>query len=358
MGNPTTPSPGAGYTWITTSSGDNPTEDGYWQAPADPNAAANYEAGKAASTWKLPMAPGASYFEAGTGNPWVTPGLQRSMNEFFSTPTSGYGAYMAPGGANYGAELGRWQFSNSAPVPQTAPRGWGRYPGQGGGLPSAGWVTNPTAGGVPPQTPNPYQLKLNPMTNNNGGGGGVPPATVTPPQQPPTGGGSPYQPPGGGAYPPGFTPGTTPPSTQGWMPGPATQQVSQNSLSGFRFQNAAPGSVEANFNAIQAKHGPQDAISYLMLYGNNGGQRHQFENALQAGGMSSADVSRIINQFSAGGSGGQFNNGLAGFNGGVFSNGTDVGGLLKSIGVQDTSARDALAAFNAQRAARMAKIRG
>jgi hypothetical protein len=285
------------------------------------------------------------------------------MNEFFSTPTSGYGAYMAPGGANYGAELGRWQFSNSAPVPQTAPRGWGRYPGQGGGLPSAGWVTNPTSGGVPPQTPNPYQLKLNPMTNNNGGGGGgVPPAPVTPPNQ--NGGGTPYQPPGGGAYPPGFTPGTTPPSTQGWMPGPATQQVSANTLSGFQFQNAAPGSVQDTFNKIQSRYGPQDAISYLMLYGQNRtdpkqqSAMGQFTNALQAGGMSSADVNRIINQFSAGGSGGIFNNNLSGFNGGVFSNGTDVGGLLKSIGVQDTSARDALAAYNAQRAARMAKIRG
>jgi hypothetical protein len=322
----------------------------YWAQQAQQDAQ-NRAAGAAASTWKLPMAPGASYFEAGTGNPWVTPGLQRSMNEFFSTPTSGYGAYMAPGGANYGAELGRWQFSNSAPVPQTAPRGWGRYPGQGGGLPSASWVTNPTSGGVPPQTPNPYQLKLNPMTNNGGGGGGVPPAPVTPPQQPPTGGGSPYQPPGGGAYPPGFTPGTTPPSTQGWMPGPATQQVSQNSLSGFRFQNAAPGSVEANFNAIQSRYGPQDAISYLMLAGQNRTSPTQqsamgnFQNALRAGGMSSDDVNRIINQFSAGGSGGQFNNGLAGFNGGQFSGGQDMTGLLASVGVKDTTALDALNSF-------------
>jgi hypothetical protein len=330
MGNPTTPSPGAGYTWITTSSGDNPTEDGYWQAPSDPNAAANYEAGKAASTWKLPMAPGASYFEAGTGNPWVTPGLQRSMNEFFSTPTSGYGAYMAPGGANYGSELGRWQFSNSAPVPQTAPRGWGRYPGQGGGLPSAAWVTNPTSGGVPAQTPNPYQLKLNPMTNNSGGGGGVPPLPVTPPVQ-------------------NGNVGT--PSTEGWMPGPATSQVSPNTLSGFRFQNAAPGSVEANFNAIQSKYGPQDAISYLMLAGQNRtspttqSAMGTFTNSLRAGGMSSDDVNRIINQFSAGGSGGQFNNGLAGFNGGQFSGGQDMTGLLASVGVKDTTALDALNSF-------------
>jgi hypothetical protein len=168
------------------------------------------------------------------------------------------------------------------------------------------------------------------MTNNSGGGGGVPPLPVTPPVQ-------------------NGNVGT--PSTEGWMPGPATSQVSPNTLSGFRFQNAAPGSVEANFNAIQSKYGPQDAISYLMLAGQNRtspttqSAMGTFTNSLRAGGMSSDDVNRIINQFSAGGSGGQFNNGLAGFNGGQFSGGQDMTGLLASVGVKDTTALDALNAF-------------
>ena len=258
------------------------------------------------------------------------------MNQFFSTPTSGYGDYMAPGGANYGAQLGRWQFSLTAPVPQTAPQGWGRYPGVGGGLPPAPWVTNPGAPALPTNSgvaPKAYQLGTNYTLPTQGNG--QPPVTVTPPSQPAQGG--------------------TPPSTEGWMPGPATSQVPSNTLSGFTFQNAAPGSVQATFNAIQAKYGPQDAISYLMLNGQNNGAWRQFTNSLQAGGMSEQDVARIQNQFSAGGSGGIFNNNLAGFNGGVYSTGTDQTGLLASLGIQDTSARDALAAWNAQQKKRLGR---
>lgn len=348
--NPSSP-PGPGYVWISDgSSGSNGTDGGgYWMAPGDPNAAANYTAGGAAASWKLPMAPGPSYFESGTGNPWVTPGLQRSMNQFFSTPTSGYGEYMAPGGADYGAQLGRWQYSTSAPVPKTAPQGWGRYPGMGGGLPSAPLVTNPTQGGLPPQQgqsgPLPYQLKSNytlptnsGTTGQTGGAPGFkPPETITPPQT-----AVPQQ-------------GTTPPSTQGWMPGPATSQVPSNTLSGFTFQNAAPGSVQANFNAIQAKYGPNDAINYLIRNGYTNGAWSQFTNALKAGGMGQEDISRITNQFSAGGSGGIFNNSLEGFNGGVYSNGQDVTGLLASLGIKDTSAADALAAYKAQQKARLGR---
>lgn len=336
MANPAN-SPGPGYVWVSTGSGgDDPSGGGYWLAPTDPNTQQNYEAGEAASTWKLPPAPGASYFQEGTGYPWVTPGLQRSMNQFFSTPTSGYGDYMAPGGADYGAQLGRWQFSHTAPVPKTAPQGWGRYPGVGGGLPPAPWVTNPGAPALPTNSgvaPKAYPLGTNYTLPTQGNG--QPPVTVTPPSQTPQGG--------------------TPPSTEGWMPGPAQSQVPSNTLSGFKFQNAAPGSVQANFNAIQAKYGPQDAISYLMLNGQNNGAWRQFTGALQAGGMSEQDVARIQNQFSAGGSGGIFNNNLAGFNGGVYSTGTDQTGLLASLGIQDTSARDALAQWNAQQKKRLGR---
>jgi hypothetical protein len=343
MGNPTTSPPGAGYVWITTSSSEDPSKtDGYWQAPSDPNAAANYEKGADAISWKLPPAPGASYFEPGTGNPWVTPGLQRSMNQFFSSPTSGYGDYMAPGGQDYGAQLARWQFSNSAPVPKTAPVGWGRYPGVGGAPPQASWVQNPPITSAPPSGGG---ARPPPKFGTNYG---LPTSNVPPPA---TGGGSPYETPGYGA-------GTKPPSAEGWMPGPATSQVPANTLSGFQFQNAAPGSVQDTFNKLQTRYGPQDAISYLIQNGYTNGDWSRFTNSMKAGGMSDQDVARITNQFSAGGSGGIFNNNLAGFNGGVYSTGQDVTGLLSSVGVRDTSARDALAAYNAQRAARMAKIRG
>ena len=138
------------------------------------------------------------------------------------------------------------------------------------------------------------------------------------------------------------------------MPGPAQNQVSQNTLTGFRFTNPAAGSVEANFNAIQNRYGANDAINYLMRAGyGTGNAANTFFNALQSGGMSEQDVSRIRNQFSAGGSGGVFNNGLEGFNGGVYSNGTDQVGLLASLGIQDNSARDALNSFlNARRSRR------
>lgn len=322
MGNPTSASPGAGYTWIDTGGGEDPSHStGYWLAPTDPNAQANYQAGAAAANWTLPKAPGASYFEAGSGNPWVTPGLQRSMNEFFSTPTSGYGAYMAPHGADYGAQLPRWQFSNSAPVPQTAPVGWGRYPGVGGAPAQAPWVTNPNTftppKSAPAGAPPPYQL---------GSNYSLPTAPGTPPQ---TGGGSPYTPSATGT-----------PSTEGWMPGPATAQVSPSSLSGFTFANAKPGSVQDNFNKLQARYGADDAINYLIREGYTKGHGEaqspwsQFLGSLRAGGMGDQDISRITNQFSAGGSGGVFNNSLGGFNGGTFSNGLDMQGLLGTVGAQ------------------------
>jgi hypothetical protein len=268
-------------------------------------------AGGALTGWTLPKAPGAKYFEPGTGNPWVTPGWQRSANEFFSTPTSGYGAYMAPGGADYGAQLGRWSFSSSAPVPPTAPRGWGRYPGTPGGVPTAPWVQNPVTSAPP-----------------SGGGGPITPKAM----------------PTGGYYNPTNLPQTgastnppapvTPPSTGGWMPGPATSQVPQNTLSGFQFQNAAPGSVEAAFNALQAKYGPQEAMSFLVSQGSagrNGTQSplNSWALAMQAGGMSGDDVNRVINQFNPSGSGGIANNSLAGYDN-TFAQ--RMGGLLSSVG--------------------------
>ena len=355
MANPTTPSPGAGYVWVPGSAGgEDPSHatEGYWMAPGDPNTQNNYNAGAAITGWTLPKSPGASYFQAGTGNPWVTPGLQRSMEQFFRTPTSGYGDYY--GVQDYGAQLPRWQFSNSAPVPATAPVGWGRYPGVGGSPGPAPWVTNGNGGGqagagatgnwtsnsgVPSGG---YQNPTNlPQFNWSN-----PPTTVTPPSN---GGNS------NTGSAPGFNPGTTPPSTQGWMPPPATTQVSANTLSGFRFQNAAPGSVQANYNAIAGQYGANDAINYLMRNGNNNGAVSTFTNALKASGMNEQDISRIQNQFSAGGAGGVFNNSLEGFNGGVYSNGQDVTGLLASLGIKDTSAADALAAMKAQRKARLGR---
>lgn len=360
MANPTN-SPGPGYVWVPGSAGgEDPSHatEGYWMAPGDPNTQNNYNAGAAITGWTLPKAPGASYFQEGTGNPWVTPGLQRSMEQFFRTPTSGYGDYY--GVQDYGAQLPRWQFSHSAPVPATAPVGWGRYPGVGGSPGPAPWVTNGNGGGqagagatgnwtsnsgVPSGG---YQNPTNLPQNN----GTTPPIPVTPPSN--GGNSNPSYPPGTPpGYPPGFNPGTTPLSTQGWMPPPATTQVSANTLSGFRFQNAAPGSVQANYNAIAAKYGPNDALNYLYRNGYNNGAVSTFTNAMKSGGMSSEDVARITNQFSAGGAGGVFNNSLEGFNGGVYSNGTDQVGLLASLGIQDNSARDALNSFlNARRSRR------
>ena len=318
--------PGPDYVWISSGlNGEDPSAGGggYW-AP-NPYATLNTQPAPAANTVAGPNS--AATINA---NWQMSQPLQNQFAELLTNPVSGYSPV-----ANYGAQLGRFQFSHTAPVPATAPVGWGRYPGTGGSPPPPKWLTNPTTPPLP--TANPPGSYVGGGGSSGGSGNGAGNGGYT------------------SAYPPGYTPGSTPPSTQGWMPGPATSQVSSNTLSGFKFANAAPGSVQANFNAIQAKYGPQDAISYLILNGQNNGAWRQFTNSLQAGGMSEQDVARIQNQFSAGGSGGIFNNNLAGFNGGVYSNGTDQTGLLASLGIQDTSARDALAAWNAQQKKRLGR---
>lgn len=322
--------PGPDYVWISDgSSGSGGTDGGgYWMQ--NPYATLNTQPAPATNTVAGPNS--AATINA---NWQMSQPLQNQFAELLTNPVSGYSPV-----ANYGAQLGRFQFSHTAPVPATAPVGWGRYPGTGGSPPPPKWLTNPTTPPLPTANP-PGSYVNGPGAGSGGSSGG-------------SGNGA-----GNGgytsAYPPGYTPGTTPPSTQGWMPGPATSQVPSNTLSGFTFQNAAPGSVQANFNAIQAKYGPNDAINYLIRNGYTNGAWSQFTNALKAGGMGQEDISRITNQFSAGGAGGVFNNSLEGFNGGVYSNGQDVTGLLASLGIKDTSAADALAAYKAQQKKRLGR---
>ena len=197
--------------------------------------------------------------------------LANQLAELQSNPVSGYSP-----NADYGATLGRFQFSNTAPLPATAPAGWGRYPGTG----------------APPQ--------------QGGGGGGVPAPAVTPPQQ---------------YIPPGWTTGTYNGVT-GAIPTPSTNNAQTVDSAGnragppppttnpgdalsflkqFQFQNAAPGSDAAKFNAVMQKYGPQDAMNLLLNGGLWNTLGSQFQGATQNAGLSRDDYSRLVNEFSAGG---------------------------------------------------------
>jgi hypothetical protein len=97
--------------------------------------------------------------------------IQNQLAELYTNPVSGYSPQ-----ANYGARFGRFQFSGTAPVPQTAPVGWGRYPGVDGSPPSASWLAGQTM--APPQ----WYHGTGAGTGGGGtGGGSVPPSPITPP---------------------------------------------------------------------------------------------------------------------------------------------------------------------------------
>lgn len=281
--------------------------------------------------------------------------LQASFARQVADPASGYG--WPPG---YGAQLGRWQVSNTAPVPQTAPQGWGRYPGTGGAPPQAGWVTNPFTPG-PQNTPG-YNPRFNPVAP-----GGTPPLPSNPPAQPTgpqwtTGGGS--APIVNANWPNGLKPTDLPqlatgsvipsqwsfpaatPGIGGGGPlseanatsvqfGPANGMangVNYGPLAGgtapaangsvpaflksFQFANTQPGSEAAKANAIFARYGVNDGMNFLM---NNwgGALGNQFSQQAQQAGISQAELNQIINNWGAGG--GSYYPELGGFNGGRYS---------------------------------------
>jgi hypothetical protein len=281
--------------------------------------------------------------------------MQASFARQLVDPVSGYAN--AP---NYGAELARWQFSNTAPVPSTAPRGWGRSPGTGGAPPQAPWVSNPFTPG-PQNTPG-FNPRFTPTTP---GAGGTPPPTA-----PPTAPTGPQWTTGGNAtitnpnWPNGLKPTDLPQLTTGavipsqWSfpaatPGaggggpmsesnatsvkfgpangmangvnygpmaggaaPAANGSVPAFLSGFRFANAPAGSEAAKVNSIFAKYGVNDGMNYLMsnAWGDLGGQ---FRQQAARAGLSAADVNTVINNWGAGG--GNYYPELGGFNGGRYS---------------------------------------
>jgi hypothetical protein len=168
---PTTPSPGPGYTWLD---GVPSGEDGK---------------GWTEGTWAPipgyvdPVKPAANTISGPNANinaAWQAPQwLQGAMAQQLTNPVSGYSP-----NANYGATLGRFQYSSTGPVPKTAPAGWGRYPGVDGSPPSAPWLAGQTAprpvwGNFtpPPVTPTPPPNTI----GNVPGGYNKPPVTITPP---------------------------------------------------------------------------------------------------------------------------------------------------------------------------------
>jgi hypothetical protein len=158
-------------------------------APVDPNAPSltmyEYLQQQGVIAPATPMAANTvSGPNAGINASWKPPQwLQDSMAQQYSNPVSGYSP-----NANYGSTLGRFQFSSTAPVPKTAPVGWGRYPGVDGSPPSAPWLAGQTAPrpvwGNTAVTPTPAQntvgvRPINPPTTPPPTGGAIPP---TPPQ--------------------------------------------------------------------------------------------------------------------------------------------------------------------------------
>ena len=127
----------------------------YWANKAAQDAAAQATSAKRVP-WTLPLPNG-----GGNWNP--SQALRDSFAALETNPVSGYSQH----GIGYGAPLGRFQFSNTAPVPASAPVGWGRYPGTPGGAPTASWVRSPFIPSLP--------------GGGGGGGGTTPPVTVTPP---------------------------------------------------------------------------------------------------------------------------------------------------------------------------------
>jgi hypothetical protein len=170
MANPTTPSPGEGYTWVD---GSFYGGEGGYQLP-----------GQWVQTGAAPAATPATNTVGGPNAAinanWRPPQpIQNQLAELYANPVSGYSP-----NANYGAGFGRFQFSASAPVPKTAPLGWGRYPGVDGAPPSAPWLTGQTM--PPPRWGN---TNLPPViaTPPPNVVGNTPGGTTPPPVQPPGG---------------------------------------------------------------------------------------------------------------------------------------------------------------------------
>jgi hypothetical protein len=155
--------------------------------------------------------------------------IQNQLAELYTNPVSGYSP-----NANYGNQygqtgFGRFMFSGTAPVPKTAPYGWGRYPGVDGSPPSASWLAG--------QTMPPPQWYHGAGAGGGGGGGG--------------GAGG-----GGGGVPPPVTPPVTPPNNGGWTPngppaswtGPTGAGVTPAMTAAHQAARAARG---ASYNAPQ-----------------------------------------------------------------------------------------------------------
>lgn len=154
---------------------------------------------------------------------WTPPqGAQDSMTEQITNPVSGY-AQGPAAERGYSAQLGRFQFSNTAPVPATAPVGWGRYPGSPGGAPTAPWVPKAYIPQLPQQGVQP------PPTPTFGGTTTPPPAATKPP---PTVDGTPGGAPISEGTPfPGWGANWQTPANLGANPTPLTSGMNVNTLS-------------------------------------------------------------------------------------------------------------------------------
>ena len=88
-------------------------------------------------------------------------------------------------------------------------------------------------------------------------------------------------------------------------------------LKQFQFQNAAPGSDAAKFNAVLKQYGANDAMNLLLNGGLWNTLGSQFQGATQQAGLSRDDYSRLVNEFGAGG--GDYFGKDYGFNAGKYS---------------------------------------
>jgi hypothetical protein len=226
MANPTTPSPGEGYTWVP----------GQWQGGEGGSMGEGF--------WAPPngVAPVTTPAQNTVGGPnaainanWRPPQpIQNQLNELLTNPVSGYSP-----NANYGNQygqtgFGRFMFSGTAPVPQTAPYGWGRYPGVDGSPPSASWLAGQTM--PPPQ----WYHGAGAGTGGGGGGGGA--------------GG------GGGGVPPPVTPPVTPPNNGGWTPnGPPASWTGRSGAGVTPAMTAAHQAARAARGA--SYNAPQQAVT-------------------------------------------------------------------------------------------------
>jgi hypothetical protein len=333
-----------GWTWIPGGNTEGGTEAGYWaQIP-----------GYVAPVTPAPNTVGGSTGpNAAINAAWKpTASTTNQLAELLTNPASGYATLN-----NYGGRMGRFQFSNTAPVPQDAPVGWGRYPGVDGSPPPPSWLRSNT-GTQPPVTVNPPANTVGntgtgPQWANGGGnqpivtpawpngvtpeqlpqlatGSVIPPQWSTPnPAGVPTGGGGPLGNPTYGGNQGGITP--TPGQNYGPMtPGGSATTVDPSSLTSFvntfRFANPANGQQQA-FNQLAAKN-PNDAMQFLMQYGwNTSGNDFQAQAA--KAGLSGDAISRLINSYSGGGGGSYLPQGYG-------NTGFSWGGTMAASGIPKT----------------------